>query len=273
LGAGGTAGVRRRLARAIAYFLGVSLVFATLGFLAIHFNWVFGTWLGNKWVVFGTVAVFAFLALTMLDLIDFEYSLAIKAPAVTSVFSALLYGMATGLIASPCMTPALLTLLGFVAQNNSAFLGFSLLFAFALGMTFPIILLSSFSNLLLFMPKPGSWMIEFRHLLGFGILFLCVSFLKPVTSSWQQHLALGLVWAFVFFYYFFSSKKESVARLIVAHQKRTSGIGIAEFISFGFFLKKALSIAALFFAIFYVGKSYLVYNRTKLKFVLMKLLR
>jgi len=281
LGARSAIGIRRQVLRSIFYLLGVCMVFATLGFLAMHFNWIFGAWAGNKWVILATVGVFAFLALNMLDVFELEYSLTIKAPEVTSVFSAFVYGMVSGLITSPCMTPVLSALLSFVAQQNNQFLGFMLLFSFALGMTFLVLLFSSFTNLLRLMPKPGFWMVEFRHLLGFGVLFLCIKFLNPLISVWQHNLLVGILWGFIFFYYFFSSKKESVTRIIRAHQEQQQNngdleevyIGIAEFISPSFFFKKLISLVALFLAVFYVGKSYLSYKHTRLRSVLIKLIR
>lgn len=280
LGSKGKASGRQQLARAISYLLGIAVVFGALGFLAIYFNLMFGSWLGNKWLISFIVAMFSILALHMLDLIDFEFSFfTVNAPEVSSVFSAFFYGMVTGLITSPCMTPALFTLLGFIAQKNDPFLGFILLFSFALGMTFLIILFSGFSTLLLKMPKPGSWMIEIRHLIGFGILFLCINFLKPILSQWQIYLIQSLLWFFLGLFYFSSSKRESVSKIIFAHRNRNSiedntvDIGFSEFISFNYLWKKTLSIIAVFLGVYFAGKTYLTYKKTTPKKVLIKMLK
>jgi len=276
---------RRQMARALFYVLGVSVVFAALGVLCAQFGWIFGTLAGNRWVILLTVAFFTFLALSMLDVFEIDYSMVqVQTPHVSSIFSAFLYGAVTGIIASPCSTPALLSLLGFVTEKNSPMLGFLLLCSFAVGMTFLIVLFSTFSNLLMLMPKPGQWMVDVRHFLGFGILFLCVDFLSSpsvISANWQKYILLALLWSAVALYYLFGSKQDSVSKLIIAHRDREAAgdvnlqrrITFSEFISLSFFVKKTFAIVAMSFAIYYFGKTYLSYKHTKLVSVLIKLLK
>lgn len=276
---------KTQIMRVLFYLLGISIVFAGLGVLCSYFGLIFGSFAGNKWLIMLSVGFFFFLALTMLDVIEIDYSLLqINAPHVSSIFSAFLYGAVTGIVASPCSTPALLSLLGFVTEKNNPMLAFMLLSSFAIGMTFLIILFSVFSNLLMLMPKPGRWMVEVRHFLGFGILFLCVNFASNpniVYASWQRYFMLAILWGAIAFYYFISSKKDSVTKIIVAHREHeqmsdeivAKGLGITKVISFGLIIKKVFSYFALFFAIYYFGKTYLSFNRTKMRSILIKMLK
>jgi thiol:disulfide interchange protein DsbD len=276
---------KTQMLRVLFYLLGISIVFAGLGVLCAYFGLIFGSFAGNKWMIMLSVGFFFFLALTMLDVIEVDYSLLqINAPNVSSVFSAFLYGAVTGIVASPCSTPALLSLLGFVAEKNNPMLAFMLLCSFAIGMTFLVILFSIFSNLLMLMPKPGRWMVEVRHFLGFGILFLCVDFASNpsiISAIWQRYLMLSIIWSAIAFYYFTSSKKDSVTKIILAHREHeqasddiiAKGLGITRVISFGLIIKKAFSYIALFCAIYYFGKTYLSFNRTKMRSILVKMLK
>ena len=271
---------RVQIIRSISYLLGISTVFSTLGFIAIKFNLMFGSWLANPWVIGFVVSFFVFLSLTMLEVINFDIiPFEIKAPTVSSVFSAFLYGNVTGLIASPCMTPALLTLLGFVSQESNSFLGAMILFSFALGMSFLIIIFSSFSGLLLLMPRPGKWMLEFRHALGFGILFLSINFLTPLIYVWQVLFLKASLWAIIAFFYYFNSRKEAINRMIVAHRRRVENtieeandIGFFEHMSPWMIVKKIFAVIAFLIALYFFSKAYLTFNKVRLLTILKKLI-
>lgn len=269
---------RSQLLRSLFYLFGISTTFATLGLSIIKFNIISGSWLANPWIISIVVSFFVFLALTMLEFIDFDIVFfEIKTPEVSSIFSAFFYGAVTGLVASPCMTPALLTLLGLVAQENNYFIGSAILFSFALGMSFLVIILSSFSGLLFLMPKPGRWMLEFRHALGFVILFLSINFLEPILFVWQILFLRGTLWLMMAFYYYFNSRKEAISRMIIAHRtraetERSDEIGFFEHMSPIMILKKVFSIFAFFLALYCFGKSYLVFHKVRLFTVLKKLL-
>ncbi len=264
--------------RALFYLLGIASVFSLLGVLAIKFNLIFGSWLGSPWVIMLLFFSFVVLALSLFDVIelDFMSNTSLKVPEVHSVFSSFAYGAVTALVTSPCMTPALLTLLSIVAQRNDIGFGILLLFLFSLGMTFLIILFSLFSSLYVMRPKPGSWMVEIRKLLGFGILFLALTFLEPILAMWQSYMLWAIMAAIMSFYYFSSSKKDSVSSIIKAHQESSSDVieySIWDSFSFNWLMKKKIAYLAAGFAIFYLGKSYLIFKKIKLISLLMKWLR
>lgn len=75
-------------------------------------------------------------------------------------------GAASGLIMGPCTAPVLAVILTYVAARQNLFYGASILFTFAFGMGFLLILLGTFTGLLVSMPKAGPWLEKIKKALG-----------------------------------------------------------------------------------------------------------
>ena len=271
------------LYRAISYVAGISLVFSSLGILAVKFNLLFGSWLANPWVVATMILFYIILTLGMFDVLDLDVLFRAPfgvAPEVSGGISAFIYGCVTGLMASPCMTPALFTILGFVSQKSNIFSGGLILFFFALGMSFLVLLLSLSSSLTVFLPRPGIWMNEFRRILGFSMLFMIIKMLAVFTKDWQGHLLYAILLGIIAMYYFLSSKKDTVYQIIKAHQKAElqapvdiHHIGVWDSLNILSLSKRTVAFVSLGLCIFYCGKTYLTYKKTKVLNVLVKLLK
>jgi thiol:disulfide interchange protein DsbD len=82
-------------------------------------------------------------------------------------------GLLAGIIASPCVGPVLVGVLTFVAQTQSLWLGFWLLFTYALGMGILFLALGLSTHATRFLPKSGAWMNRIK--IFFGILLLGAS--------------------------------------------------------------------------------------------------
>ncbi len=80
-------------------------------------------------------------------------------------------GCVATLIVSPCVTPALVGVLGYIAQTGNAALGGAALFALGLGMGLPLLAIGVAGARLL--PRAGAWMTLLEHL--FGVLFLAMA--------------------------------------------------------------------------------------------------
>jgi len=106
-------------------------------------------------------------------------------------------GIIATAVATPCTGPFLGTAIGFAATAPplEAFLLFT---AVALGLASPYLLLSFFPRLLRFLPKPGSWMIYFKQLMGF-LLLASTLWLAWVFSA--ETSADGLVLLLVAFFF------------------------------------------------------------------------
>ncbi len=102
-----------------------------------------------------------------------------------------LSGILATLVATPCTGPFLGTSVGYAVTLPPA--QAMLIFTFlGLGMSFPYLLLSSFPQLLRFIPKPGPWMVTFKELMGFLMLGSTV-WLAWVFSAETSGFALSLL--------------------------------------------------------------------------------
>lgn len=95
-------------------------------------------------------------------------------------------GLSSGLVASPCLTPVIGSILVYLTTKKNLLYGTTLLLSFALGMGFLLILVGTFSAALVNLPKSGKWMLYIKRvlsflLIGIGIYFICQG-LKNIPS-------------------------------------------------------------------------------------------
>jgi thiol:disulfide interchange protein DsbD len=100
-----------------------------------------------------------------------------KAGTFLGVF---LMGLLSAVIVSPCVTAPLAGALLYISRTNEVWLGGSALFALALGMGVPLLIIGTSAGALL--PKAGAWMKWVK--VFFGILLLAVAFwiVYPIFS-------------------------------------------------------------------------------------------
>jgi cytochrome c-type biogenesis protein len=93
-----------------------------------------------------------------------------------------LLGLTFGLVASPCSTPVLATLLGWISTTGDPLLGAALLLAYTVGYVFPLVLAGSFTDTLkrfLEIRRWSGWITPTSGVLlvGFGVFSLLLRFL------------------------------------------------------------------------------------------------
>ena len=86
-------------------------------------------------------------------------------------------GLASGFVAAPCTAPVLGTLLIYVGSSGNVVYGASLLFVFALGLGFLLLLLGTFAGLVTSLPKAGAWMDTIKKAFGFLMILVGEYFL------------------------------------------------------------------------------------------------
>ena len=106
----------------------------------------------------------------------------------TGFLGPLLMGMAMGLVAAPCVGPVIVVLLTWVATTGSLFLGFWLLFTFAMGMGLLFIILGTFGGML----PPGGWMVTVKHVFAIILFALAPWFLRTWLPDWVAPLFFGM---------------------------------------------------------------------------------
>jgi cytochrome c-type biogenesis protein len=171
----GTSGRLRPLMLTMAYVLGLSLVYASLGLFAGLSGTIFGTISSNPWMYFVQANVLLLAGLFMLDVFT------LRLPASTMEWAnrvgrggngagALAMGAVSGLVAAPCGAPVMAAVLTWVSHTHSAVLGFLYLFVFSVGMCALLVVVGVSSGSLSRMPRAGVWMLRVKRIFGFVML-------------------------------------------------------------------------------------------------------
>ena len=166
-----SAGRGRGLYLSLLYVLGLALVYSALGIFAALSGRLFGTISTNMWTYLIVGNLFLLFGLAMLDVFSLQLSFLQKwnpaASAAPGGWTAFVFGGVSALVAGPCTTPVLGSLLTYVASRQNVVLGCVMLFVFALGLgTLPIIA-GTFTGALSALPRSGGWMNAVKKAFGF----------------------------------------------------------------------------------------------------------
>lgn len=198
---GGAISQRRALLLSVIYVQGMALTYTLLGLVVASAGLQFQAALQHPYVLITLSVLFVALALSMFGL----YSLQLPSSLQTWLSSlsqrqqggrlggVFMMGAISGLVCSPCTTAPLSGALLYVAQSGDLVTGGVALYALALGMGIPLIVVAVFGNQLL--PKAGDWMNRIKVLFGFVLLAAPIFLLERIIPSlWSTILwsALGL---------------------------------------------------------------------------------
>jgi thiol:disulfide interchange protein DsbD len=188
---------RRAFALSASYVLGMALAYAAAGIAAAYSGTLIAAALQNPWVLGAFAAVFVWLALSMLGL--YEISLPgflhqrlssahqrLRGGRVASVAA---MGMLSAVIVSPCVAAPLAGALLYISQTRDVALGGGALFAMALGMGVPLMVVGVSEGALL--PKAGPWMNGVKKFFGVLLLAVAIWIASPVLPG----AAVMLAWA------------------------------------------------------------------------------
>ena len=138
IGVGAQAPLRKNLLLSLMLVLGMALTYAVLGVMAVIFGKSLGFVFQQPWFVWFVVFLLIYLALAMFGWVPLQLpasvSMKLSKLGGRGLKGAFLAGMGTGLLAAPCVGPVMAPLLLFVAASQKFWIGFGLLFVYALGM-------------------------------------------------------------------------------------------------------------------------------------------
>ena len=178
-GEGASLSKSRALALSLAYVIGMALAYAAAGVAAAYSGSLLAAALQNAWVLGGFALVFVLLALSMFGLYELrlpgflhqrldEVQRRLPGGRVASVAG---MGALSAIIVSPCVAAPLAGALLYIAQTRDVALGGAALFAMALGMGAPLVVIGISEGALL--PKSGPWLNRVKQF--FGVLLLAVA--------------------------------------------------------------------------------------------------
>ena len=177
----------------LLYTLGMATTYAVFGFLAGCTGPLCGKILAQPIFIYLLIAILLYFAFSMFGFYEMYVPRFLQPQHIKfkggSYLSPFLFGLISGTIASPCVSPGLALVLSIVATIGNSFLGFLLLFAFGVGLSTPLLIIGTFSSSLPLLPKAGSWMVEVKRLFGLMLIALCFYYLKTIVA-WNIVLAL-----------------------------------------------------------------------------------
>jgi thiol:disulfide interchange protein DsbD len=185
VGAGHPVSKTKGFLLALAYVLGMAVTYAVAGVAAGLSGAMLSAALQNPWVVGAFAALFVALAASMLGAYELQLPVALQSRLATAsnrfhgghaagVFS---MGVLSALILGPCVAAPLAGALLYISQSRDVVLGGSALFAMALGMGVPLLVIGASAGALL--PKAGPWMDTVKRFFGVLLLGVAIYLISP----------------------------------------------------------------------------------------------
>jgi thiol:disulfide interchange protein DsbD len=183
------------LALSAAYVLGMAVMYAAAGVLAGLSGAMLSAAFQNAWVLGTFAALFVLLAGAMLGVYELQLPTALQtrlADASNRLHGGRLAGVfgmgaLSALIVGPCVAAPLAGALLYISQSRDVVLGGSALFAMALGMGTPLLVVGASAGALL--PKAGPWMDTVTRFFGVLLLGVAIYLISPLIPIWVEMLA------------------------------------------------------------------------------------
>jgi thiol:disulfide interchange protein DsbD len=178
----------------LAYVLGMALTYAAAGVAAGFSGNLISNALQTPWVLGSFAAVFVLLSLSMFGFYELQLPSALQSKLsdtsnrlhgghLSGVFG---MGALSAIIMGPCVAAPLAGALLYISQTHDAVLGGVALFALALGMGAPLLLIGTSAGVLL--PKAGAWMEAVKQFFGVMLLALAIWIIQPLLPVSVQML-------------------------------------------------------------------------------------
>jgi len=194
VGEGAGVGRSRGLVLSIAYSLGMAIVYTALGVAAGLIGEGLAAALQNPWVLGAFALLIVGMALSMFGVYELQLPGALQtrlagasgrqSPGkLAGVFA---MGAISALIVGPCVAAPLAGALVYISQTRDVVIGGAALFAMALGMSIPLLLVGASAGSLL--PRAGAWMNAVKRFFGVLMLAMALWLVSPVLPGAVQML-------------------------------------------------------------------------------------
>jgi thiol:disulfide interchange protein len=182
-------GTRRGIQLSLVFVLSMALTYAAAGIAAGYLGSTLQTLMQTPWIIVGFSLVFVAMALSMFGVFHVSMPSVLQTRLHTlnnslkqgSYLSVAIMGVLSTLIASPCVTAPLVSVLTYIAQSGNPLKGGVILFSLASGMGLPLLLFGFGQSALL--PKTGNWMNGVKSLFGVMMLGLAIWLLSRILPG------------------------------------------------------------------------------------------
>lgn len=195
----------RGLALASSYSLGMAVVYTLFGIAAGLAGEGLAAALQTPWVLGAFAALLGVLSLSMFGFYELQLPAALTTRLAGAsqrlqgghLLGVFLMGGLSALIVSPCVAAPLAGALVYLSHTRDVWLGGTALFAMAIGMSVPLLLVGASAGS--WLPQAGPWMDGVKRFFGVMLLGVAVWLLQPVLpgpavlAAWGALLALAAV--------------------------------------------------------------------------------
>lgn len=190
---------RKGFGLSLAYSLGMALVYAGFGVAAGLAGEGLAAALQNPWVLGGFALLLATLAMSMFGFYELQMPSAIQSRATQwsnnfqggSFVGVFVMGGISALVVGPCVAAPLAGALVYISQTRDVMLGGLALFAMAMGMSVPLLLVGLSAGSLL--PRAGGWMERVKQVFGMMLLGVAIWMVSSVLPA-AAHMLLWAAW-------------------------------------------------------------------------------
>jgi len=196
----------RALLLSITYSLGMALVYTALGVAAGLLGEGLAAALQNPWVLGSFGILIVAMALSMFGVYELQLpaSLQTRLAAASGrqaggkLAGVFAMGAISALIVGPCVAAPLAGALMYISQTRNVVIGGAALFAMAVGMSIPLLLVGMSAGALL--PRAGAWMDAVKRFFGVLMLAMAIWLVSPVLPALlQMALWAALLMGYGFF--------------------------------------------------------------------------
>ncbi|MFM2398270.1 MAG: hypothetical protein RL341_427, partial [Pseudomonadota bacterium] len=189
----------RGFSLSLAYVMGMALVYTAVGVVAGLIGEGLTAALQNPWVL-GTFAVLlVILSFSMFGYYELQLPAFLRdklndaqgkqqGGKFAGVF---VMGALSAIIVGPCVSAPLAGILTFIAQTKDAAFGGTVLFAMAMGMGVPLLLVGIGAGSVL--PRAGMWMESVKKFFGVLLVGTAIWMISPVIPAWLHMLLWALL--------------------------------------------------------------------------------
>ena len=179
----------RSFLMALAYCLGMALVYTALGIAAGLAGEGLSGALQKPWVLVTFALLLVLLSLSMFDLYQLQIPASLQSKLGKAsgglkrgrFFGVFFMGALSALIVGPCVAAPLAGTLVYISQTHDVLLGGLALFSMAMGMSVPLLLVGLSAGSLL--PITGAWMISVKYLFGLLLIAVALWMVSPILLA------------------------------------------------------------------------------------------
>jgi thiol:disulfide interchange protein DsbD len=198
-GEGAQTSRRRGFLLSVTYSLGMALVYTGLGIAAGLIGEGLSAALQSPPILFAFATLMAVMALSMFDVYQLQVPASLQLALTRlserqrggKLLGVFVMGAISALIVGPCVAAPLAGALVYISQTRNVLIGGSALFAMAIGMSLPLLLVGISAGSLL--PRAGAWMQAVKQFFGVLMLALALWMVSSLIPAWLLMLGWGLL--------------------------------------------------------------------------------